>query len=279
MQELEQHSTSAHTLSAMIAQLATLALALQLPSSPIVRGAASSRRAPAVAMEIPQTIGEARQNFIAVSGKYNTLSMPTSAFVSMMLTQQFALVAPTYRYSRIYSVGFEALCTAFLPVTCTSPEAAEKTRKALYAGFDFDADGCKADAEAMLALAAGKTEEELFATDDFKQIKAAPFKYSLQFGHGLLALMKVVGVEPSEESIERWCLAIGMEGNAKSLTRDFSYFKEQMGKIEVFQEMLLQMDAQAKRNEATRLKAKAEKAAKEASEAEAEAAASPEPAA
>jgi len=223
-------------------------------------------------MQIPATIGEAKSRFQAALGKYQTPAMPTQSFINSMLTQQFALVAPTYRYSRIYSVGFEFLCQAYLPVTCRTPEDAEKIRKAMYTALDFDPMQCKADAEQLLAFAAGKSEAELLGSDDFQQVKEKPFKYSLQFGAGLITLMKAVGVEPGKESIDRWCAALNLP-NAASLTRDWENFNLQMSKLETFQEMMLQMNAAAKRTEAARLKAKAEAAAKEATDAEAEAAA------
>lgn len=222
-------------------------------------------------MKVPATIGDAKMSFQESYGKWNIPSQPAQQFINSMLTQQYAMVAPTYRYSRIFSVGFESLCTTFLGATARDTEDAEKARSSLYTALDMDPAKCKADAASLMDSAAGKTEEELLASDDFQQVKASPFKYSLPFGMGAISLMKVVGVEPSEESIARWCEALGLP-NANSLTRDWQYFETQMSKLETFKEMLLQMTAASKRNEAARLKAKAEKAAKEASEAEAEAA-------
>ncbi|KAL3911034.1 MAG: hypothetical protein SGPRY_008845 [Prymnesium sp.] len=255
----------------MLSLLSLGALALQLPSPPSI-GSQRARSA-ALLMSAPATIGEAKERFQAALGPYQTTAMPTQSFINSMLTQQFALVSPTYRYSRIYSVGFEFLCKAYLPITCRTPEDVEKVRKALYIAMDMDPAQCKTDSEELLAFAEGKSEEELLASPDFASVKEAPFKYSLQFGAGLIALMKAVGVEPGEESIKRWCSALDLP-NAGSLTRDWEFFNLQMGKLETFQEMILQMNAAAKRNEAARLKAKAEAAAKEANDAEAEAAAS-----
>jgi len=82
--------------------------------------------------------------------------------------------------------------------------------------------------------------------------------------------MKTVGVEPNADSIKRWCDALALP-NAASLTRDWDNFTLQMSKLETFKEMVLQMTAASKRQEAERLKKKAEAAAKEAREAEAEA--------
>mmetsp|Transcript_37339 Transcript_37339/g.93263 ORF Transcript_37339/g.93263 Transcript_37339/m.93263 type:complete len:261 (-) Transcript_37339:567-1349(-) len=252
----------------MLVTLAAFSLALQLPHVPVCTNGAC--RGATVAMKVPATIGDAKQNFQAVYGKWNIPSQPAQSFINNMLTQQYAMVAPTYRYSRIFSVGFESLCTAFLASTTRDTVDAEAVRKALYSALDMDAAKCKADADALLELAAGKSEAELLASDDFAQIKASPFKYSLPFGMGIIALMKAVGVEP-KESIGRWCEALELP-NTNSLTRDFEYFELQITKLETFKEMVLQMSAAGKRNEAARLKAKAEKAAKEAEKAEEEAA-------
>jgi len=219
--------------------------------------------------ETPKDVGEAKKRFQDAYGKI--LSMPSQAFVNNMLMQQVAMIPPNYEYSRVFSVGFESLCSAFLPSTCSSPESAEEARRALYVGLGMDPDKCKADSEALLALAAGKTEDELLATEDFAKIKSADFKYSYQFGAGLLAMMKAVGTEPSAEAISRWCGALELDSSA-TLTRDWEYFESQIVKVEGIQEMLLQMTAASKRTEAERLKAKAEAAAKEAAEAEAAAA-------
>ena len=134
----------------------------------------------------------------AVYGKWNIPSQPAQSFINSMLTQQYAMIAPTYRYSRIFSVGFESLCTLFLAATARDTEDAEAVRKALYSALDMDATKCKADADALLEFAAGKSEAELLASDDFAQVKASPFKYSLPFGMGIVSLMKVKRATPPD---------------------------------------------------------------------------------
>jgi len=221
----------------------------------------------------PQNVGEAKLSFQEEYGEYRIPSMPAQAFINSMLMQQFALISPSYKYSRVFSLGFESLCTVFLEGTSTSPKDAADARLALYSALGLDEAKSKADAEALMAEATGKSEAELFETDDFKAIKdAKDFKYSYQFGSGLIALMKLVNVEPSEEAIDRWCTQLELT-NAGVLKRDFAFYESQLTKLEQLKEMLLQMTAASKRNEAARLKEKADAAAKEASKAEAEAAA------
>jgi len=264
----------------MLAQLtyvASLALSLQGPlvrptlSVTVRRAAVGPSAMASLPLGTPENVGVAKKRFQESYGKI--LSMPAQAFVNNMLMQQVALIAPNYQYSRVFAVGFESLCTVFLPSTCSTPENAEQARRALYAGLGMDPDQCKADSESLLSLAAGKTEADLLESEDFAKIKEADFKYSYQFGAGLVALMKAVGTEPSADAISRWCTALDLNANA-TLTRDWEFYESQIVKLEGLKEMLLQMTAASKRNEADRLKAKAAEAAKEAAEAEAEAAVS-----
>jgi len=146
-------------------------------------------------------------------------------FVNNMLAEQSVLTSQGYRYSRIFSVGLEMLCTNFLVPSCSSEEEAERMRAAVYLELGLDPAVCKRDAEGLLAFAAGKTEAELFASDVFALVKESPFKYSTQFGAGLLTLMDAVGVEPSEESINRWWTKLGLS-NASARKCEHLYSDE-----------------------------------------------------
>ena len=96
---------------------------------------------------------------------------------------------------------------------------------------------------------------------------AGDFKYSYPLGAGLLALMPLVSVEPSDEAIERWCGRLGLP--ASRLQRDYAFFKDAQQKMAQAQQMMMEMAAASKRKEAKKLKDEAEKAAAEAAEAEA----------
>ena len=63
--------------------------------------------------DVPRTVGEAKAAFQAAYGK----PTPTLAqgFVGELLTSvTLATVHPTYEYTRVLAVGFEALCESFL---------------------------------------------------------------------------------------------------------------------------------------------------------------------
>lgn len=65
----------------------------------------------------------------------------------------------------------------------------------------------------------------------------------------------------------RWCTSLNIGPNV--LKRDYAFYKASVDKVAQVKEMVLQMKASAKRQEAAKLKAEAEEAEKEAAEAEA----------
>ena len=77
--------------------------------------------------------------------------------------------------------------------------------------------------------------------------------------------MEAVDVEPTDEAIDEWCGSMKIGSN--TLKRDYAYYKDSIKKLEGAKEMMLQMQAAGKRNEAARLKKKADEAEKEAAEA------------
>ena len=102
-------------------------------------------------------------------------------------------------------------------------------------------------------------------------VPSAGLKYNYPLGAGLIALMPLVSVEPSDESIARWCGKLGLP--ASRLQSDYAFFKDAQQKMAQAQQMLMEMAAASKRKEAKKLLEDAEKAAKEAAEAEAAASA------
>ena len=119
---------------------------------------------------VPATVGEAKDRFNAAYGR--PVSGVQQGFVNEMLTGcQVAMVSPAYKTSRVFSLGFESLCTAFLGGMSSNER--ETLRKALCAGVGLNAKQVKQEADALTSLAQGKTETELLASDDLKQIAGA----------------------------------------------------------------------------------------------------------
>jgi len=237
--------------------------------APMQHPTALARRAVGLQMGLktPQTVGDAKEAFQEAYGRPVTNVL--QGFVQEMITStQFALVAPSYEYSRVFSVGFDKLCGIFLQASPSEADR-EAIRSSMCIGLGMDPKMVKKDAEALLAAAQGMTEEQLFEAADLKKIiaKEGSFKYTYTFGAGLICLMEAVGTEPGPEAIDSWCERLGMKSNA--FKRDYQYYLDSVKKMDGVKEMMLQMQVAAKRAEATRLAEKAAKAAKEAEEAEA----------
>ena len=97
-------------------------------------------------------------------------------------------------------------------------------------------------------------------------VASSDIKYSYQLGAGLLALMPLVDVEPSDEAIARWCEKLNLPGSR--LQKDWAFYVDAQEKMVQAKQMVMEMAAAAKRKEAQKLKDDAEKAAKEAADAE-----------
>ena len=138
-----------------------LALGCLLPAasfraSGMVGSASTAQRArPAVCgvANVPKTVGEARMGFNKAYGR--PVDGVQQGFVNEMLTGcQLALISPGYAPSRVFSLGFESLCTAFLANSGEGP----KIHDALLAGLGMDAKKLVSEAEALKAAAAGMSE-------------------------------------------------------------------------------------------------------------------------
>merc|ERR1719253_1359814 len=199
----------------------------------------------------PTTVDQAKKQFNAAYGR--PVSSTAQGFVSEVIQDTcFALQSTAYAYSRVYAVGFEALCKVFLE-GCSSDADREAVRSSMCIGLGMDPAKVQRDAEELTALAAGMTEAELLETPDFKEISgASSFKYTYTFGAGLISLMPAVGTEPSSESIERWCSTLNI---GTRLQTDYKYYKSSLEKVAQVKEMMLQMLVASKKAEAKRLAA------------------------
>ena len=197
----------------------------------------------------PATVDVAKKRLYGSMGDYNTLSMQEAAFCNEMIqSTQFALIAPNWQYSRAYALGFETLCVEVLSVSTRAGDI----RLALCAAFDWDSEDIKTDANALRALAEGKSEDELLETDDLKLIAATNPKYTYSFGMGLVVLMQMAGLDP-EKAIPVWCEKLSLNC-VNALSRDYAYYKSSLAKLEDLKEMLAQMKAASDKQKAERLK-------------------------
>lgn len=141
----------------------------------------------------------------------------------MLTAVTLALVQPSYQPMRVFYLGIDSLCTVFLE--SMEDDERERLFDALCAGIGMDPKKLQAEAKKLTDSAAGKTEEELFAGEDLALIAAADnVKYSYPLGAGILALMPLVDVEPSDESIARWCEKLGLAPSR--LQKDYAFYKD-----------------------------------------------------
>lgn len=247
----------------MLAAAVTAALAFQLqaplaPTAAVRR--ASSTQLVVVEGEAYSTLtcgdrkvmfSEALGKSLGVNPKHTQLPMAAQSFVNEMITSEgIAMNSKKYRYSRIFAVGFNALCDIFLSAG-VQPESAKKARESLVIAYGFEPTTVFGDSTALLAAAEGKSEEEILELADLKELAAADTQYSYALGAGLIALMKVANVEPSDDAIVRWCAALDIKA-VNSFKRDLGYFKMNVEKFEGMAEMFKQMSDAAKKREAER---------------------------
>lgn len=267
--------------STLVCLLLPTAGALVLPTAGMQRVAVQSlvlRNSPPAASisgepvetgTMPKNIGEAKTAFQAKYGR--PVSGLQQGFVNEMLSAvTLAVSTPSYAPSRIFYLGFNTLCTTFLEGVASDAEREALTNGLSYA-CGLDAKRLAQQAEEISSFAQGKSEDELFASDDFTSI-AGNIKYSYPLGAGLLALMPMAGVEEiNDEVITRWCDALKLPPTR--LQKDYAFFEDAKKKLVEVRQMMLEMSAAAKRKEAAKLKEKAEEAAAAADAADAEAAA------
>lgn len=221
-------------------------------------------------MQTPKTLSQAKQNFQATYGR--PVGPIAQGFVNEMLSScTIAMASPSFLYNPIFALGIDALCDTFLEGMSSAAEK-DELRDALITALGLDVKQVLQDASSLRAIAEQcTTEEELLQAAPLAAIAALPavppFKYSYAFGAGLLTLMPMVDVEPSDLSIERWCSAINVP--SKKLIKDWNFFESSIDKLAEARVMMAEMKAAAKRKEAAKLKEQAEAAAKEAEEAEA----------
>jgi len=178
----------------------------------------------------PNTITEARRAFRTA---YDTLGRmdPTIAPLKAPTVKFTNVVLDTtciwkYQYSRVWAVGYTALCDTFLPALQQGATISESdqnaARSAVCFALGMDAAQIAADAQALASSAAAMTEAELLASDDFAAIaKATGYKYTYSFGVGMCLLMQAVGQTPSNATIARWCAALGLDNFKRTIESDF----------------------------------------------------------
>ena len=115
-----------------------------------------------------RTPGEAKAAFQEAYRK--PTPMLAQGFVGELLTSvTLATVQPTYKYTRVLAVGFEALCDSFL-VGIPTEEQRKLLHDCMCTALELDAEQIKKDADALKAEAAGMSEAEFLAMPELKVV-------------------------------------------------------------------------------------------------------------
>jgi len=258
----------------LLASCLTYSHGLQLAQSarPVTAATCASRAVPAMLLgmggqqsELPRTVGEAKAAFQEAYRK--PTPMLAQGFVGELLTSvTLATVHPTYKYTRVLAVGFEALCDSFL-VGIPTEEQRKLLHDCMCTALELDAEQIKKDADALKAEAAGMSEADFLALPELKVLSTQNYSYPV--GAGLLTLMPIVDASPTAPLIEKWSTSLGVSGIR--LSKDWMFFEKALKSMSDARTMMMEMQASAKRKQAKELTEKAEKAAKAAAAADKEA--------
>ena len=197
---------------------AAAAAAVAGVSAPAAAGSTATGST-AAQLVVPATASDAHKALRAsFGGRYTVaVSAATQKFLNFIVEDRTCVFR--WRYSRVYAVGFHALCDAFLRGSCRTAADEAATRAALCVGLGLDQAAVWADAASLCEEAAGLDRQQLLATEEFRQIAAAQgsLKYTYTFGVGLVMLMRAVGeteLSPPPRTvtsgITAWCTALDL---------------------------------------------------------------------
>ena len=140
-----------------------------------------------------------------------------------------------FRYSRAFALGMVALSDVFLPATSLDAPDAEAAFSALCISFGLEPASVRADAQSISAEAASMTAEQLLESDEFAAVASTNrYKYTYQFGVGLVLLMQAVGetqilasgrgygarTARGAGAIDRWLEALNLSRFINTLNQD-----------------------------------------------------------
>jgi hypothetical protein len=220
-----------------------------------------------VAMAEPMTVSAVREKFYAAYGQ-NFVPFISQGFVNEMLSSMtFAMSSGDWTYSRVFALGFKKLCL-ILQDSVPDEEKRLNIEKSMLTAVGLKPDTIMKDAEQLEEKVKDMSESDLLASDDMTKItNAKNFKYSYQIGAGLFTLMDAVGVEKTEDNIERWASELNLR--PVTIQKDLVVYKDVQTKMAEAKQMLLEASIREKRKKAKALEEKAQRLAAEAAKIEA----------
>ncbi|CAM9185199.1 unnamed protein product [Pylaiella littoralis] len=240
-----------------------------------------------------KTVSETVADFY-VHYKLVVLTQFRSIVTEYLQSTHLTVYDARFKYDPLFGVGFYTSFMRFMrayPVPNQAELIFDAIVKAL--GKGLDPDQMRKDAAALKEWAEGKTEAdvlELIKGDDRSNIVTdgfyvartglGPFGegweekgedvdwflYNRLWGVGVFTLIEHIGLEPTEELLEKWFATIGT--SASGATKDLNLYLEQIGKIEQAEMLFKEIEIREKKRLAERLEQKAQDAIKSAERAE-----------
>lgn len=251
----------------LLVPVAALVPRVQLGPRNVAR---TSARAAVVTMETFPHVKSVHQALTAFDAAYPRpiISIWRSPLSDMLQVTHLSLVDGRFAYDPLFAYGYMETYDLLLS---TYPVMGEKDKliDATLVALDLDPATIRADAAAVSAYVAGKTEADIFAaaaagTDAIGAVvtgikaKGEELLHTRAQNAGMLFIMDAVGVKPDNESLERWCAAMGLR--KRNVERDSSLRKELKEKITQAMQMIKQMEIREKKVMAEKLEEKAKAA-------------------
>lgn len=199
-----------------------------------------------------------------------------------------------FKYDPLFGVGFYTSFMRFMRAYPAEGQAElifDAVVKAI--GNGLDPDQMRKDTAALKVWAEGKTEDDVVAamkSDDTSDLATSGFYvartglgafgegweekgedvewflYNRLWAVGVFSLMEDIGLEPTEELVEKWFGVLGTP--AAAAVKDLNLYQEQVGKIEQAEMLFKEIEIREKKRLAERLESKAQDAIKLAERAE-----------
>ncbi|CAM9308647.1 unnamed protein product [Discosporangium mesarthrocarpum] len=202
-----------------------------------------------------------------------------------------------FEYNALFGAGFH---DSFMRFINSYPAEGQKELiyKAVAEALELDPEQMKEDSAKVAEWAKGKTEEDVFAamkgegesscvSESFVVARTGLgpfgegveekgedvpwFSYNRPWAIGIFDLMSKIGLEPTDDLVEKWFGVIGIASESISGVKDLALYTDNIAKIEQAEQLFKEIEIREKKRLAERLEEKAANAIKEAERAEKEA--------
>uniref|UniRef100_A0A7S2KDI5 Uncharacterized protein n=1 Tax=Leptocylindrus danicus TaxID=163516 RepID=A0A7S2KDI5_9STRA len=209
---------------------------------------------------------------------YRNLGHPIHAYYKTMVadlveTMHLALYCARFQINPIWSLGLVYNMDELLKNYPEKAIAAD-IKSSMFETFFLDEAKVRADAKLVKSFLKGKSGDDITAEFHGEGIsliseiaKAAKdddfWMYHRFFGFGLIAIMEMIGIEPSDETepiMEKWVVdGLGKKDLSSRVYSDLFEWKKRGKKLEMMEILMNELEIREKKRRAQRLQEKAEK--------------------